>query len=173
MLSCYFFKIDLKSRIILGWDTFCLAMILISWILFFTTTPHELCAIVEKQDDGLKIIFMIVLVAVCLSLFGTLLLLNSKGESTFNKVFHTIVSLSPVLLSWILLHTTFAIRYAHLYHDHNKLNTGSNVGGIDFSAKEQPDYIDFAYFFFCNRYDVPGVGYNSKFQGYQALCFTA
>lgn len=143
-----FFKIDLKSRIILGWDTFCLAMILISWILFFTTTPHELCTIVEKQDDGLKIIFMIVLVAVCLSLFGTLLLLNSKGESTFNKVFHTIVSLSPVLLSWILLHTTFAIRYAHLYHDHNKLNTGSNIGGIDFPAKEQPDYIDFAYFSF-------------------------
>lgn len=144
----FLLKVDPKSRIILGWDAFCLGMILLSWLLFFSTTPDELCRIVERQDDGLKVIFMIVLVAVCLSLFGTLLLLTSKSDSTFNKVFHTIVSLSPVFLSWILLHTTFSIRYAHLYHDHNKLNTGSNVGGIDFPAKVQPDYIDFAYFSF-------------------------
>lgn len=143
-----FFKVDLKSRIILAWDTFSFFMILLSWILFFNATSDELSTIVEKQDDGLKVIFMIVIVAVCLSLFGTLLLLNIKGESTFNKIFHTIVSLSPVLLSWILLHTTFTIRYAHLYHDHNKLNTGSNIGGIDFPNKEKPDYIDFAYFSF-------------------------
>jgi uncharacterized membrane protein len=157
-------KVDVQSRIILGWDTFCLSLIVISWILFFTTTNHELCAVVEKQDDGLKVIFMIVLVAVCFSLFGTLLLLNSKGESTFNKVFHTIVSLSPVLLSWLLLHTTFAIRYAHLYHDHNKLNTGSNVGGLDFPTKEEPDYLDFAYFSFVigMTFQVSDVQVNSR-----------
>lgn len=27
-------KIDLNSRVILAWDTFCLCMILLSWILF-------------------------------------------------------------------------------------------------------------------------------------------
>ncbi|WP_295234962.1 DUF1345 domain-containing protein [Sediminibacterium sp.] len=160
----FFLKVDPKSRIILVWDTFCLSMILLSWILFFTTTPNELCTIVENQDDGLKIIFTIVLVAVCFSLFGTLLLLNSKGESSFNKIFHTIVSLSPVLLSWILLHTTFAIRYAHLYHDHNKLNTGSNVGGLDFPTKEEPDYLDFAYFSFVigMTFQVSDVQVNSR-----------
>lgn len=158
------FKVDLQSRIIIGWDTFSLSLIVMSWILFFTTTNDELCAVVEQQDDGLKVIFMIVLVAVCFSLFGTLLLLNSKGESTFNKVFHTIVSLSPVLLSWILLHTTFAIRYAHLYHDHNKLNTGSNVGGLDFPTKEEPDYMDFAYFSFVigMTFQVSDVQVNSR-----------
>lgn len=142
------FKIDLASRIVLGWDTFCISMIALSWILFFSTNEDDLHGAVEKQDDGLKVIFMIVLVATCFSLFGSLLLLTGKGEQSFNKIFHTIVSLSPVLLSWALLHTTFAIRYAHLYHDHNKLNTGSNVGGISFPTKEHPDYIDFAYFSF-------------------------
>ncbi|KAF0243336.1 MAG: hypothetical protein FD183_9 [Chitinophagaceae bacterium] len=157
-------KVDVQSRIILGWDTFCLSLIVMSGILFFTTTNDELCAVVEKQDDGLKVIFMIVLVAVCFSLFGTLLLLNSKSESTFNKVFHTIVSLSPVLLSWLLLHTTFAIRYAHLYHDHNKLKTGSNIGGLDFPTKEDPDYLDFAYFSFVigMTFQVSDVQVNSR-----------
>lgn len=35
-----------------------------------------------------------------------------------------------------------------MYHDHNKLNTGSEVGGIDFPTNEAPDYLDFAYFSF-------------------------
>jgi len=35
-----------------------------------------------------------------------------------------------------------------LYHDHNKLHTGSNVGGIDFPGITEPDYLDFAYFSF-------------------------
>jgi uncharacterized membrane protein len=141
-------KMDVKSRTVLVWDSFCVGMILLNWLLFFSTESEDLCTVVEKQDDGLKVIFIIVLIAIFFSVFGTLLLLNGKGESTFNKIFHTIISLSPVFLSWFLLHTTFTIRYAHLYHDHNKLNTGSNVGGIDFPQKEQPDYIDFAYFSF-------------------------
>ncbi|MDB5203294.1 MAG: hypothetical protein JWQ27_2703 [Ferruginibacter sp.] len=147
-LLLFCLKIDSKSRIILGWDSFCLGMIGLSWWLFFSTSPAELCRIVEKQDDGLKIIFTIVLVAICFSLFGTLLLLNSTITSSFNKLLHTIISLSPVFLSWALLHTSFTVRYAHLYHDHNHLKTGSNVGGIDFPEKQQPDYIDFAYFSF-------------------------
>lgn len=40
------FKIDLVSRIILGWDSFCISMILFSWILFFSTTQNELHAVV-------------------------------------------------------------------------------------------------------------------------------
>lgn len=143
-----FLNITTANRIILSWDIFCITLISVSWALFFKTSSDELCDVVEQQDDGLKVIFTIVLIAVCFSLFGSLLLLNIKGESTSNKVIHAIVSLSPVVLSWFLLHTTFATRYAHLYHDHNKLKTGSHVGGINFPGKEEPDYVDFAYFSF-------------------------
>lgn len=141
-------KIDLKSSIILSWDTFCLCMILLSWLLFFNIMPNELCTIVEKQDDGLKVIFMIVVIAVIFSLIGTLALIDNEESITQNKLLHFIISLSPVVFSWILLHTTFTIRYAHLYHDHNLLNTGSIVGGIKFPVKTKPDYLDFAYFSF-------------------------
>lgn len=142
------FNVNLTNRVILSWDAFCIPMIFLSWTLFFTTQPNDLCHIVEKQDENLKTIFTIVLIAVVLSIVGTIALIAEKNDLSENKILHTIVSLSPVLFSWILLHTTFTIRYAHLYHDHNKLNTGSQVGGIDFPAKQQPDYIDFAYFSF-------------------------
>lgn len=142
------FKFDSIDRIVLAWDTFCISMLVFGWALFFSTEAKELCHIVEKQDDGLKIIFAITLVAISLSVFGTLILLTGKNGSEVSTPFHTIVLLSPVFLSWLLLHTTFTIRYAHLYHDHNKLHTGSNIGGIEFPTKDRPDYIDFAYFSF-------------------------
>ncbi len=140
------FQLEILSRIVLGWDTFCLSMISLSWILFFSTTYEDQCAVFEKQDDGIKVIFTIVIISAFFSVFGTLLLLIEKNEA--DKRFHMLVSMSTIVLSWILLHTIFTIRYAHLYHDHNKLNTGSNIGGIDFPKETQPDYVDFAYFSF-------------------------
>ena len=133
---------------ILAWDAFCLTMIALSWALFFSTGEKELCDVVAVQDEGLKVIFTIVLVALCFSVFATLLLLSSQSEPYMDKILYMTITLSPVLLSWILLHTIFTIRYAHLYHDHNSLATGSNVGGISFPSKEAPDYVDFAYFSF-------------------------
>lgn len=141
-------KTETSNKLILAWDMFCVSMIFFSWVLFVTTNSDDLCIVVEKQDDGLKAIFAIVLVAVCISVFGTLILTYAGTESPKNKVIHTIISLSPVMLSWFLLHTIFTVRYAHLYHDHNKLNTGSEIGGLDFPTDEEPDYLDFAYFSF-------------------------
>lgn len=142
------FKIENHSRIILSWDTFCMTSLSFCWILFFSTNENELCHIVAKQDENLKTIFSIVIIAIVLSLFGTLSLINQTADIRENKLFHSITSLSPVVFSWLLLHTTFTIRYAHLYHDHNKLNTGSRIGGIKFPGKSKPDYLDFAYFSF-------------------------
>jgi uncharacterized membrane protein len=123
-------------------------MLLFSWILFFTTHSNELFRIVEKQDENLKTIFTIVLIAVSFSLFGTLALITEKNEIAQNKVFHSIISISPVIFSWLLLHTVFTIRYAHLYHFHNQAKTGDNIGGIKFPSNTIPDYLDFAYFSF-------------------------
>lgn len=140
--------IEISSRILLSWDIFCLCMIGLSWLLFFSTSAVSLPSVVEKQDENLKVIFSIVLVAVCFSLFGTLILIIKNDESGLRKIFDAVISLSSIAFTWFLLHTIFTIRYAHLYHDQNELSTGSKVGGIDFPGKVSPDYLDFAYFSF-------------------------
>ena len=45
-----------------------------------------------------------------------------------------------IALSWGVIHTVFALRYANLYYS-------DPIGGIDFKDKgtEDPDYLDFAY----------------------------
>jgi uncharacterized membrane protein len=46
-----------------------------------------------------------------------------------------------VVLSWSLVHTIFALRYARMYY-------GDPEGGIDFNQKDKPTYSDFAYMSF-------------------------
>ena len=158
------FGIKLMTRVILGWNTFALSMIILSWILFFSTSSKALKSVVEKQDEGLKAIFLIVIVAVSFSVFGTIALLIGKEQPDSNKILHTIIAMSPVFLSWFLLHSIFTIRYAHLYNDHNKLNTGSDIGGINFPSDSEPDYVDFAYFSFVigMTFQVSDAAINSK-----------
>ncbi len=142
------FKIDLMSSIILSWDVFCISMIALCWTLFFTTRSESLESVVMRQDDDHKLIFLIVLIAVCFSVFGTLALMTQDNEGSFSKIAQTVVSLSPVFLSWFLLHSIFTIRYAHLFHGGETGKKTTDAGKIDFPDKSIPDYIDFAYFSF-------------------------
>jgi hypothetical protein len=49
--------------------------------------------------------------------------------------------LASVVLSWAMVHTIYALRYAHLYYD------GTDCG-IDFNDSGRPTYADFAYLAF-------------------------
>lgn len=143
-----FLHLEIFTRAAIAWDIFALSMIVMSWMLFCTTKAAEQHAVVGKQDDGLKVIFTVVLISICASLFGVMFLIAQKNDGMPNKDLNTFATLLAVALSWIMLHTIFTIRYAHLYHDHNRLHTGSDVGGIEFPDKARPDYLDFAYFSF-------------------------
>ena len=48
-----------------------------------------------------------------------------------------------IVLSWALIHTIFALHYAHEFY-----GSGSKTGGLDFPAPQPPDYWDFVYFSF-------------------------
>jgi len=156
------FTISSSTRLIICWDVFAITMITLSWFLFFRTTAQQQPEIVKRQDDDIRVTFAIVLTAICTSLIGTVLLIINTHESVFEKELRTIVTLTAITVSWILLHTIFTIRYAHLYHNHDKKLAGNH--GIDFPNAEQPDYIDFAYFSFVigMTFQVSDVTVSSK-----------
>jgi uncharacterized membrane protein len=53
----------------------------------------------------------------------------------------TALVLASVVLSWLVVHTIFTLRYARLYY-------GEPQGGVDFNDKIPPCYTDFAYLAF-------------------------
>jgi len=55
---------------------------------------------------------------------------------------HVALCVATVVISWLLTHTAFTLRYAHLYY------RGKASGGLEFAGGEPPDDLDFAYFAF-------------------------
>lgn len=141
-LSC----LHLLTSLMISWDAFNLTMIIISWVTFFKTSSQQLSVLASNQDETLPAGFIIVLISLCFSFFGTIVLLMYRNSMLIDKELHTIVSLIGVGLSWILLHTMFTLRYAHLYFILDENN--QPAGGLDFPKEANPDYIDFAYFSF-------------------------
>lgn len=141
-----FSSLHLLTSLMISWDAFNLTLIIISWLTFFKTSSQQLSESAGNQDETLPASFIIVLISLCFSFFGTIVLLMYRNSVLIDKELHTIVSLIGVGLSWILLHTMFTLRYAHLYFILGEKK--EPVGGLDFPKEKNPDYIDFAYFSF-------------------------
>ncbi len=126
-----------------SWDAFGLTMILLSWISFFVINSQGIRQQSIQQDESAPVIFALVLVATMASLGEVFLLLTCKTD--YSKI---AIAISGMLLSWILIHTIFALRYAHLYYGNDKTNKDVHAGGLNFPEDKHPDYLDFAYFSF-------------------------
>jgi uncharacterized membrane protein len=57
------------------------------------------------------------------------------------KAYLVTLGLVSVVLSWIVVHAIYALRYARTYYS-------EPTGGIEFNEEEPPNYIDFIYFSF-------------------------
>jgi len=73
------------------------------------------------------------------------------------------LAFATVISSWFLVHTVFALHYAHIYYGDDPTRPGSNIGGLEFPDERTPDYLDFAYFSFvvgmtCQVSDVQVTG---------------
>lgn len=159
------YRLSVNARLVIAWDVFSLMLLLFYWVLFFKTDENKLPHIVATEDDGVKIIFSIVLIAVCISFLGVILLYQVQDEAPGHKWLQAFISLSAIVCSWILLHTVFTTRYADLYFKERKRqNRGDHAEALMFPSPEKPDYLDFAYFSFVigMTFQVSDVQINSK-----------
>lgn len=153
-LVVFFFNRNAISFVrlgILSWTVFVLIYISFSWFIIFFSHPKNFMQQATEEDVTGSFIFLLVLGASICSLAGIFLLLkaNSKVHTeSFNL--QILLSFASVFSSWILVHTLFTFRYAHLYYS---ANDGMNVStkiheGLKFPGEKNPDYLDFAYFSF-------------------------
>lgn len=144
----FYFKLQVFTSILLTWAVFAFGMIALSWITFFTVSDIDLYMETRQEDESGPVIFSIVLLSICISLAGILILMRNTDESLVLKGLHQFISLLSVALSWILLHTIFTLHYARLYYADDPAGKVEQAGGLNFPDEEKPDYLDFAYFSF-------------------------
>jgi len=99
-----------------------------------TTERHSLQ---EEPARGVMDALVLVLSVASLVSVG-FVLVHAAASSGIDRFWLAALALGSVALSWVLLHTLFALRYARLYY-------GGTPGGIEFNENAKPRYTDFAY----------------------------
>ncbi len=141
-------EIDILTHLMIGWDAFSLCMIIMTWITFFITSAKQIRIQSKVQDPNRSIIFIIILICTLASFLTVLLLIVTKKSGENGASWRLPIAVAGMLFSWLLIHTSFTLRYAHIFYGDHKTNPNLHAGGLDFPGDSLPDYLDFAYFSF-------------------------
>ncbi|MDZ7963188.1 MAG: DUF1345 domain-containing protein [Aulosira sp. DedQUE10] len=140
--------LHLATRILCAWNLGADFFLAITWWKMIKSTPEKTRRYAESEYEGRLAIFMLVIAAASASVLAIgFLLTDKKGVSAILLTLHVILSIMTIIGSWLLVHTMFALQYAHSYYRHNN-NTQEITGGLDFPNNNYPDYWEFLYYSF-------------------------
>ena len=129
------------TRLIVGWDVFAALYLVLAYIMMLRCDVAHIRRSAIMQDDGR---FLILLLTAFGALASLAAIVYELGASKGNPA-GLIVAIVTIALSWTLVHTAFALHYAHDFYRNKK------PGGLQFPSGDQhedADYWDFVYFSF-------------------------
>ena len=132
--------------ILAAWDGFAITLLTLIWVAIFASGIDHIRYRARTQDLSIFLIFVFTVGAACCSIFAVVALLSAAKNSSHLGL-HATLSVVAVLASWTLVHTMFALRYAHFFYGEGD-SPNEQVGGLEFPSDSNPDYLDFAYFSF-------------------------
>ncbi len=136
------FVLHWPLAVLSGWDVAAVVFLAIVWGRVRRLSPAEANSHATREDSSRGAAELVLLVACVTCLIGVgYALIAAAKENGASMSLLTALAVASVIVSWLVVHTVFALRYARLYY------TGRS-GGIDFNDDEPPDYIDFAYLAF-------------------------
>lgn len=136
-------------RIVASYDAAAIALLVWYWSVVLRTNALDTKVRAASQDPGRDAVFAVILVAAA---FGFVAAFDILGRAPHDRIaqHETItyaLGFGAVVLGWLLIHTIFSFRYAHLYYaDRDRDN--QRDGGLIFPGRADPNYADLAYFSF-------------------------
>lgn len=131
------------------YDSYAFVSLLLIWITIAFTPRERIRAVAKRQDVGTRLIFVLVVIATSAAMIAVALLLrNGRSGKGGHFTIDLLLALITVVLSWLLMHSVFGLRYAHTFYGDSDAAKEKQAGGLLFPGEEPPDYSDFAYFSF-------------------------
>jgi uncharacterized membrane protein len=131
-------------RAMVGWDAASLLFAVLAWTMILRASAARTRDRAAIDDPGRRFVFLIAIGSSVFSLFAAVRVLGQlRSLPPAHAQVWTALAVTAVALSWIVTHTAFTLRYAHLYYRHEKA-----FGGLTFPGTERPCDLDFAYFAF-------------------------
>lgn len=132
-------------RAVLAWDIGSLVLLVLAGHLF-THGHATMEQAAAEQEEGEWTIFLITLAGVAFSFVALTVVFSGVKDMTPDvRRLHVGLVAATLLLSWLVTHIIFAMRYAHEYYARD-LGGPEIDGGLEFPGGQPPDYWDFTYF---------------------------
>lgn len=134
----YTFEIAWQIQALLGVNGFFLCYLGLTARLAMATKHTDLMRHAAEDDEGIVVILVLAISAVCVSLMAIVWVLNAAETVAWQAT----LALSAVPLGWGTIHTLVSFRYAHLYY------SAKSGSGLAFPGTKEPGIWDFLYFSF-------------------------
>jgi uncharacterized membrane protein len=133
----------LPTRLLTGWDAGAMCYLVFTFRMIRSASVDEIRRRAALHDEGTVIIPLLTAAAAIASLVAVV---AEFGEAPSASAWEELaLGMFTIVLSWLFMHTIFALHYAHEYYGERR---DARVGGLDFPGKQEPDYWDFLYFSF-------------------------
>ena len=131
------------TKLLAGWDVGVgLYLVLVHWVIFHSSVSEIRCR-AAIQDEGAFALLILTGAAAIASLVA---LVAEVAQTPSAEARHRLaIGMLTIVLSWLFMHTIFALHYAHEYYGERN---NDQIGGLKFPGTHVPDYWDFAYFSF-------------------------
>ncbi|WP_460991071.1 DUF1345 domain-containing protein [Sinomonas soli] len=125
----------------LGWAAASATYLIWVWAVIGRLDAAATAAHARHEDPGRALSDVLLLAATVASFAGVALILIDASNAQGNaKDAIVALALGSIALSWFLVHTLYALRYAFIYY--------RDRTGVDFNEEKPPRYLDFAYLSF-------------------------
>ena len=125
----------------IGWDVFAALYLVLAYVMMLRCDVAHIRRSAVLQDDGRFVMLLVTALGAFASLAAIVFELGaSKGNAA-----GLILAIVTIVLSWTVVHTAFALHYAHEFY------RGKKPGGLQFPSGDahiEADYWDFVYFSF-------------------------
>jgi uncharacterized membrane protein len=136
----------LAVRLLVAWDVAAVVLLAIAGGMIASSSAPETGRRAAADDPGRTAVWAIVLLGSAFSVFGaTVVMRTAAADSGLGGGELLALCAGTVLVSWLLTHASFTLRYAHLFY---RTSAGEDAGGLEFPGGDRPDDLDFAYFAF-------------------------
>jgi len=133
----------LATRLLTGWDVGVGFYLVATCLLMSRSAVNEIRRRAAIHDEGAAALLVLTPAAAIASLAAIVVEFGNTQSATgwADLAF----GMGTILLSWLFLHTVFALHYAHEYYGER---SDYQIGGLKFPGQQGPDYWDFVYFSF-------------------------
>jgi uncharacterized membrane protein len=128
--------------LLMGWDIAAVIYLVLVWAAVYRMNAEVTARMAGQEDPSNPVAELVVVAASIAALVAVAFALVRAGQTTGGtKALLIGLGVVSVVVSWLVVHTVYMLRYARSYY-------GEPAGGISFNEDDAPAYLDFAYFSF-------------------------